>query len=140
MEKTYIVADIHGLRDPVVRDAAQRSRQTVDISSSLTTVGVDIAFFAGVVLRVTDKEDGFDGVKSITSKLGHGIGRSRSALGVSLEHKACIGRRRDCRLDFVDDVVGADCRDLREVGWVDGVVDAAAGFLALDVGVHSAEA
>lgn len=40
---TYVVADVKALRDPVVGNAAEGVRQTVDVLGRGTAVGVNIA-------------------------------------------------------------------------------------------------
>jgi hypothetical protein len=137
--RTYVVANIESLGDPVVGNATKSVRETVYILGSSTSVGVYIASKTGTVFRVADKEDALDGSEACTGQLGEGVGSGRGSLGVALKEEALVRVGLESRLDLTDDV-RSSCRGvLGSVGGVDGVVDLAAGKLALNVGVHGAE-
>jgi hypothetical protein len=89
---------------------------------------------------VTDKEDTLDSSALSASKLNQSIDGSSSALGVSLEDEALVRVALEAALDVVDDICGSLRGILVGAGWVDGVVDVAAGDLGHDVLVHGDEA
>lgn len=90
MQETYIVADVHGLRDPVVGDATKSSRHAVDVHSTLAAFRVDVTSLALVVHGVTDKEDALHSVEVFAGQLRQGIGSGRGTLRVALEDKAGV--------------------------------------------------
>lgn len=138
--KTYVVANVESLRNPVVGDATKSVRETVDVLSGGTAVGVDVASKTRAVLRVTDKEDALNSGEAGAGQLRQRVRRRRSSLRVTLEKEALVRVRLKSGLDLADDVGGSSGGVLRGVGGVDGVIDLATGDLALDVGVHGAEA
>jgi hypothetical protein len=137
--ETYVVANIESLGDPVVGDPAKSVRETVDVLGGGATVGVDVAGKTGTVLRVADKENALHGREACTGQLGESVDSSCGSLRVALKEEALVRVGLQSRLDLTNDVRGSSRRVLRSVGGVDGVVDLAAGKLALDVAVHGTE-
>lgn len=138
--KTYKVANIQRLRNPLVRNPTKRSREPVDVLSSIAAVSVDVASQTSAMLWVTDQENALDSIERRSGKLRQRIRRRGRSLRVALKKEALARVRLQSGLDFAHDVVCSDRGDLGEVGWIDGVVDFAAGELGLNVGVHGAEA
>ena len=136
---THIVADVEGLRNPVGRDTAGESRQTVDILSSGAAVRVDVTGKSGLVFRVSNEEDPLDRVEACPSEACKGVDGGGSTLRVSLEDEAVTRVGAESRGDFVDNVRCAQSRVLRETSGVDGVVYGTARELGGDAGVYGPE-
>lgn len=116
------------------------------------------------MVRVPDQEDAFDGVEGVAGEARQGVNGGGRALRVAFQDEAFVGVAAEGGGDFVDDVGCAGGGVLGEGGGVDCVVllsrwgqlgngvagiweaerggtyDLPTAELALDVGVHGAEA
>jgi hypothetical protein len=140
--KTYGSANVQGLRDEARGNGvgAIVLRDTVEVASGSAAIAVDVASQTRLVQGVANEENTLNSSGLSAGKLDQSINSCSSALGVSLEDKALVGVALEAALDVVDDVGGSLRGVLVGAGWVDGVVDVAAGDLGHDVFVHGDEA
>ena len=87
-----VSADIERLGDPVGwNTVGPKSLEAIDVLGRGAAVGVDVAGESGLVLRVADEEDAFDGGEGGASQLGEGVDGCGCALGVAFEDEALVG-------------------------------------------------
>ena len=137
-KKTHRIANIKRSRHKASGDAVGTIVlfNTIHVSRGSATIAVYIACQTCFMQRVTDKKHALDSSVFRTGQLYQSIHRGGSTLRVSLEDKAFIGIALQSGFDLVDDILRSRSRVLGVVGWVNGVVDDAAGDLGEDVAVH----